>query len=98
MVTRTSYSALNKSEQSVYAVTFFVKRRDAAGDDIYDDMARRMAALFASMPGFLNMEHARAEDGFGIMVCYWESEEALARWKAHTEDLESTVAGRGRLI
>jgi len=57
-------------------------------------MATRMAALSASMPGFLNMEHARGEDGFGITVCYWESEEAIARWKAHTEHLESQEQGK----
>lgn len=61
---------------------FTSARRD--GDDAaYDATAQRMVELASEMPGFLGIETARASDGFGITVSYWESEEAIANWKAH---------------
>ncbi len=44
-------------------------------------MAAKMVELASAMPGFLGMESARSE--LGITVSYWESEEAIAQWKAH---------------
>ena len=75
-----------------YAVIFssLLKGVDGAA---YDAMARRMAALAAQAPGYLGMHSARGADGFGITVSYWESEEAIANWKAHAAHQAAQQAG-----
>lgn len=66
-----------------YAVIFTSLR---TGDvDGYGDTAERMIELAAQQPGFLGYESARGEDGLGITVSYWESEEAIANWRKHAE-------------
>jgi len=64
-----------------YAVIFTSLRND--GDHGYEEMADEMAALAEQQPGFLGMESARDDSGFGITVSYWESEEVIAAWKQH---------------
>jgi heme-degrading monooxygenase HmoA len=53
-----------------------------------------MEELARAQPGFLGIDSARSPDGLGITVSYWESEEAIAAWKAHPEHAE--VQRRGR--
>ncbi len=62
----------------------FVSRlkRQAPG---HAEAARRMVALAEAMPGFLGMESWRDGDGRGVTISWWESREAIARWKAHPE-------------
>lgn len=50
----------------------------------YEEMSVRMMELAERQPGFLGAESARDPAGFGITVSYWESHEAIARWKADT--------------
>ena len=66
-----------------YAVIFTAQRTD--GDHGYDRMAERMVELAAQQPGFLGVESVRGGDGLGITVSYWESEAAIAAWKAQAE-------------
>lgn len=75
-----------------YAVIFSSRRTE--GDNGYDDMAARTEELAATMPGFLGIESARGEDGFGITVSYWESQEAIANWKRHAEHKIAQSRGR----
>ena len=63
-----------------YAVVFSAQRSD--GDRGYAAMAERMLELARAQEGFLGVESARDEHGFGITVSYWSSEQAIARWKA----------------
>lgn len=70
-------------EPPYYAVIFTSTR--TAGDNGYGATADRMVELASQQPGFLGIESARGEDGLGITVSYWESEEAIAAWKAHGE-------------
>jgi len=53
-----------------------------------------MFDLVTRQPGFLGVESARAEDGFGITVAYFETEEAIAAWKADVEHREAQRRGR----
>jgi len=76
-----------------YAAIFSAQRND--GDHGYDEMAARMVELAATMPGYLGIESARDEKGFGITVSYWESEEAIANWKRNVEHLQAQRRGRG---
>ncbi|TDR76487.1 antibiotic biosynthesis monooxygenase family protein [Paludibacterium purpuratum] len=75
-----------------YAVVFTSLR--TSDDDGYDDMARRMAALAAEIPGYLGMESARDSLGRGITVSYWFDLAAIQRWKADVEHLLAQRLGR----
>lgn len=79
-------------EPPYYAVVFSSQRTD--GDRGYGHMARRMEELAATQPGFLGIESARGEDGFGITVSYWASEAAIAAWKANAEHAVAQEAGK----
>jgi heme-degrading monooxygenase HmoA len=67
-----------------YAVIFTSRRTpsDAVG---YAAAAERMVELARQQPGFLGVDSVRGEDGLGITVSYWESEEAIRQWQAHAE-------------
>ncbi len=76
-----------------WAVVFSSRR--SAGDDIgYAEAATRMVDLARQQPGFLGVESARGDDGFGITVSYWDSEAAIAAWRAHAEHAAVRATGR----
>jgi heme-degrading monooxygenase HmoA len=77
-----------------YAVIFSSTRPSAADADGYADMAVRMAELAATMPGYLGIESVRGADSFGITVSYWESEAAIAQWKANLDHQAARAQGR----
>ena len=52
-----------------------------------------MIELAADQPGFLGIERARGEDGLGIAVSYWASEEAIANWKKDMDHREAQRRG-----
>jgi len=79
-------------EPPYYAVIFTARR--AKGDHGYDEAAARMEALAKTMPGYLGFESARNDNGFGLAVSYWESEEAIACWKQESEHLAVQKKGR----
>lgn len=79
-------------EPPYYAVIFSSQR--TAGDGGYGAMAERMVALASDQPGFLGVESVRGADGFGITVSYWQSEEAIAQWKANVEHKAAQDRGR----
>ncbi|AKA34851.1 antibiotic biosynthesis monooxygenase family protein [Flagellimonas lutaonensis] len=64
-----------------YAVIFTNTRTE--GDNGYAAMAEEMEALARKQPGFIGFESARS--GLGISISYWESTQAIARWKANLD-------------
>jgi heme-degrading monooxygenase HmoA len=74
-----------------YAVVFSSQRTE--GEQGYGAMAERMVELAAQQPGYLGVESARDADGFGITVSYWESEQAIAHWKANAEHRAAQTQG-----
>jgi heme-degrading monooxygenase HmoA len=90
-----STPAFANTPEPPYWVVVFSSQR-TAGDDGYGETADRMAALTASMPGFLGMESVRGADGFGITVCYWDSEDAIAGWRRNLEHAEARRQGNAR--
>lgn len=78
-------------EPPYYAVLFTSLRTDVV--EGYGETSDRMIELAAQQPGFLGVESARGEDGLGITVSYWESEEAIANWKRQGE--HRVAQGRG---
>lgn len=75
-----------------YAVIFTSLRTE--GERGYGRTAERMVELAAQQPGFLGVESARDASGLGITVSYWESEEAIARWKANAEHQMAQEGGK----
>ncbi len=74
-----------------FAVIFSSVRTPS--DNGYGEMANRMVELASRQPGFLGVESARGEDGFGITVSYWESLEAISAWRNHLEHREAQRLG-----
>jgi heme-degrading monooxygenase HmoA len=60
----------------------------------YAVAADRMLELAAQQPGYLGVESVRDVAGCGITISYWESLDAIRRWRAHAEHL--VVQGQGR--
>jgi len=79
-------------EPPYYAVIFTSTRTE--GDRGYGQMAEKMVKLAAQQPGFLGVESVRDASGLGITVSYWESEDAIARWKADAEHQAAQEAGK----
>ena len=75
-----------------YAVIFANQR--TPGDDGYGATADRMVELASKQPGFLGIESTRDEAGFGITVSYWESEAAIAAWRADADQLAPAAVDR----
>ena len=83
-------------EPPYYVVAF---SSTASEDDAgYGETAQRMEELAAAQPGFLGFESAseRGAGGIGIALSYWESEEAIAAWRAHAEHTIARETGRAR--
>ena len=78
-------------EPPYFAVVFSSMRNP--GDQGYAVMADRMVELAALQPGFLGVESARGEDGFGITVSYWASEAAIAAWRGQLEHRQAQRLG-----
>lgn len=81
-----------KPQPPYYAVIFSSRR--TPGDNGYAEMAEQMDELAKTMPGYLGIESARGEDGLGITVSYWESEEAISNWKRNADHLQAQRKGR----
>jgi heme-degrading monooxygenase HmoA len=75
-----------------YAVIFVSKLRD--GVDGYEEAGGKMLALAQKQPGYLGIDTARGADGVGITVSYWDSLEAIEKWREHAE--HRPVQARGR--
>lgn len=73
-----------------YAVIFSSVRTE--GDQGYAAMSERMLELAAQQEGFLGVESARED--VGITVSYWQSLEAIKKWKRNAEHLEAQRLGR----
>lgn len=85
-------SEIAETPQPPYYAVIFCSVRTDGNDDGYDELAARMANLSAAQDGFLGMEHARS-DNLGITICYWESLEAIARWRENEEHILAQAKG-----
>jgi heme-degrading monooxygenase HmoA len=56
----------------------------------------RMAALAATMPGYVSYRQYASADGDGVAVVEFESHETAAAWRAHPEHREAQRLGRER--
>ncbi|MBT8312028.1 MAG: antibiotic biosynthesis monooxygenase [Eudoraea sp.] len=70
-----------KISRPYYAVIFTSRLNPET--DGYHDMAKKMEDLAKKQPGYLGFESAREK--LGISISYWESLDAIDRWKSHAE-------------
>ncbi|CAM3719791.1 antibiotic biosynthesis monooxygenase [Cytobacillus oceanisediminis] len=64
-----------------FAVIFSSQRTEVDGG--YGKMADKMVELASQQEGFLGVESAR-DEGMGITVSYWESIDAIKKWKENS--------------
>jgi heme-degrading monooxygenase HmoA len=76
-----------------YAVIFSSQRTE--GDRGYEKMAEKMVELASQQDGFLGVESSRDEE-LGITVSYWESLEAIKKWKDHS--LHRVAQEKGKTV
>ncbi len=76
-----------------YVAVIFTSLR-TEGDQGYGKMSEQMVALAAQQPGYLGMESARAPNGLGITVSYWEDHASAIAWKAVAEHRTAQKLGR----
>ena len=73
-----------------YAVIFTSKHSENTQG--YPEMAEKMELLAKQQTGFLGIESARND--IGITVSYWESLEAIKKWKQQTDHIEAQLKGK----
>jgi len=73
-----------------YAVIFTTLRTTI--EDGYIETANRMEKLAQEQEGYLGIESAREK--LGITVSYWESLDAILKWKNNIEHTEARKMGK----
>ncbi len=74
-------------------VVIFTSTRTSQDADGYRAMATQMEALAYAQPGFISMQSVRGDDGVGITVCYWESEQSIVAWKRNVDHAAAQQQG-----
>ena len=80
----------NTCRPPYYAVIFTTLRTEV--DEGYEETAHRMEELAKRQEGYLGIESAR--NVIGITVSYWESLDAIAKWKNNIEHIATREKGR----
>lgn len=88
-----STSFANTPEPPYYAV-LFTSLRNGADAEGYAEAAERMLELAAQQPGYLGVESVRGDDGIGITISYWRSENDILAWKHQAEHAATRNRGR----
>lgn len=74
------------------AVIFTSKRTDySEGYAAYNEKLEEIAS---SLPGFIQQDSAREENGLGISISYWKDEESARAFKQVPIHLEAQQKGR----
>ncbi|MDO6674761.1 antibiotic biosynthesis monooxygenase [Tenacibaculum sp. 1B UA] len=73
-----------------YAVIFTTTLSDDR--EGYYEMAEKMDNLAKEQEGYLGIESTRSD--VGITVSYWESLDAIVKWKNNVEHIEARNIGR----
>lgn len=84
-------SKLATTPQPPYYAVIFTSL-PASNQEGYAETAARMEALAKQQPGYLGLEHARAN--IAVTVSYWESLEAIKAWKMNAEHAAARAKGR----
>lgn len=76
--------AINPPSGSI-AVMFVTRLKPYAHNNGYEQTSERMMDLVKDQPGFLGVESARGEDGFGITISYWKDDGSVKAWRENPE-------------
>ena len=79
-----------------YTAVIFASCRPVGVEDGYGAAAARLAELVVQQPGFLGVDSARSDQGFGITVSYWTDEASALGWRRNLEHAEVMRMGRER--
>ena len=79
-----------------YVAVIFSAQRTHDDEAGYSEMASAMEHLARQQPGYLGIESARRQDGFGITVSYWASDTDARAWKQVGAHLGAQLVGRQR--
>ena len=80
----------NTPKPPYYAVIFTTLRTEV--DEGYNETAKRMEELAKLQDGYLGIESARNE--IGITVSYWDSLDAILKWKNNSEHILARKLGK----
>jgi heme-degrading monooxygenase HmoA len=78
-----------------YFAVIFTSLRDEQPADGFAETDQRLYEIAREQPGFLGYESV-GENGLGVTISYWESEAAIAAWKAVAEHRAAQEEGRAR--
>jgi len=83
------------SAQSTYAV-IFTSQHSSNPDNLegYSEMANAMEELVKKQPGYLAHDSVRDSSGAGITVAYFDSLDAIARWKNNEKHRAAQERGK----
>ncbi len=74
----------------------FIAQRTTEDDAAYAAAAAAMDALAAVQTGYLGMDSVRRDDGLGITVSYWASDEDAKAWRDQPDHAAIREQGRNR--
>ncbi|PHS16945.1 MAG: antibiotic biosynthesis monooxygenase [Blastopirellula sp.] len=84
----------NDLPQPPYYAVIFGSQLSGIEPDKYAQMANHMEALAQQQPGYLGIESAKNEVGFGITISYWKDLESIKAWREQAEHLEAQRLGK----
>ncbi|MCB9025213.1 MAG: antibiotic biosynthesis monooxygenase [Bdellovibrionaceae bacterium] len=76
-----------------YAVIFKTVRELPIPQD-YLAMSSRMVELVSQMDGFVKIESITDNEGKGVSISYWDSLDAILKWKENKENLVAQKLGK----
>jgi len=74
----------------------FCAQRTGVDEEAYQVAAAAMSELAARQPGYLDENHARSADGFGITVSYWSDDASARAWRDHPDHVRIRDQGRNK--
>lgn len=79
-----------------YYVVIFRSRLKPGHEDEYMPLAKRMAELVKTIPGYVRHRSYESADGERVTISEFKTEEALKKWHTHPEHIEARRLGRGK--
>jgi len=74
----------------------FSAKRNANDDEGYAKAASAMVKLAQKQKGFVDIDSVRDQDGYGITISYWQSEEDAMAWRDN--ETHARIRDKGRAI
>jgi heme-degrading monooxygenase HmoA len=87
--------ALGNAPKCAWTALFITLRNETTENEEYQKVLHRMIELVLQYPGFLGLDvaHAGMKD---ITVTYWDSLEAIGKWKRNLEHLSAQKHGKDK--